>query len=77
MSDWIPTIMTMSAIAAIFSAHAFGKAQGKYELYSRDKTKDLGKYDTQQWQWKMKVNERILAVLVIVFFGAPLLHFFT
>ena len=69
--------MTMSAIAAIFSAHAFGKAQGKHELYSRDKTKDLGKYDTQQWQWKMKVNERILAVLVIVFFGAPLLHFFT
>ena len=76
MSDWIPTIMTMSAIAAIWSAHDFGTAQGKYELYMDNKTKKLGKYDTQQWQWQMKLNERILAVLAIVFFGAPLLRFF-
>ena len=70
----------MSAIAAIWSAHAFGKAQGKYELYSElyrdDKIKNLDKHDIDYWQWKMKVNSRILAVLAIVFFGAPLLRFF-
>ena len=66
----------MSAIAAIWSAHAFGKAQGKYELYMDDKTKNLDRHNIDFWQWVMKVNSRILAVLAIVFFGAPLLRFF-
>ena len=76
MSDWIPTIMTMSAIAAIWSAHAYGTAQGKYELYMDDKTKNLDRHYIDFWQWQMKLNGRILAVLAIVFFGAPLLRFF-
>ena len=66
-------IMTISAVVAVFIAYSYGKAEGKYNLYLDDKTKNIGKHDSGMWESEMKINTYILLGLLILFFIAPLI----
>ena len=64
-------IMTISAVVAVFIAYNYGKAEGKYNLYLDDKTKNISKHDPGMWESEMKINTYILLGLLILFFMAP------